>query len=100
MRSDEILNFAKQLLTLASGVAVGIGLLTSDQASELVSYLIIGVPAMIGAGSVVWSVYAHWGMKKVPEAAVALELPKSVPVPPVGAELNLSPLNGKAKVVG
>jgi uncharacterized membrane protein YebE (DUF533 family) len=98
MNSDEIFNLIKQLLTLASGVAVGVGLLTSEQATSLTSYLIIGVPAMIGAGSVIWSVYAHWRMKKVPVASTAIIAPGNVPLP-VGDTVKITGV-GVARVVG
>jgi hypothetical protein len=102
MNSDQILNLLKQIITLLSGLAVGLGAahISAEQVTTIGNDLTVAIPAIISAGSVFWSVYAHWKMKKVPDAAVALELPKSIPVPPVGTEINLSPLNGKAKVVG
>ena len=58
MNSDEIGNLVRQGLTLALGSIAGSTMTTSQ-----------GVSIAAGAGalaSVLWSVYAHWNMKKVP----------------------------------
>ena len=60
MNGDEIGNAVRQVLTL---------LLSSASASSFVSGS-QAVAIATGAGalaSVLWSVYAHWNMKKVPE---------------------------------
>lgn len=100
MNYDQVMNLVKQVLTLVSGIFVAKGVIDANSAASIVTNLSVAVPALIGAGSVVWSVYSHWGMKKVPDAATAVELPKGVAVPPVGASLALTPLTGTAKVVG
>ena len=59
MNSDEIGNLVRQGLTLALGSIAGSTMTTSQ-----------GVSIAAGAGalaSVLWSVYAHWNMKKIPE---------------------------------
>lgn len=72
MNSQEIMNLVRQLLTLLSGFAVGAGWLTHDQASTAIGDIFVIVPAAVSLGSVCWSVYAHWNMKKVPEGARVL----------------------------
>jgi hypothetical protein len=97
MNSDEVWNLVKQVLTLASGIAVGAGLLTADQGVSLVNDIVLVIPAVIGASSIVWSVYSHWNMKKVPVAATAIITPEKAPLP-VGEHLSI-PGVGLAKVV-
>ncbi len=59
MNSDEIGNLVRQGLTLALGSIAGSTMTTSQSVS---------IAAGAGAlASVLWSVYAHWNMKKVPE---------------------------------
>jgi hypothetical protein len=102
MNSDQILNLLKQIITLFSGLAVGLGAahISVEQVTTIGNDLTVAIPALISAGSVFWSVWSHWGKKKVPDAAVAVELPKSVPVPPVGGTIDLTAAKGVAKVVG
>ena len=60
MNSDEIGNLVRQGLTLAIGSIAGSTMTTSSETYSIAA----------GAGalaSVLWSVYAHWNMKKVPE---------------------------------
>jgi uncharacterized membrane protein YebE (DUF533 family) len=97
MNSDEVLNLVKQLLTLGSGIAIGARLLTAEQAASLINDIFVIIPAVMGAVSVVWSVYSHWQMKKVPVAATAIITPEKVPLP-VGEHLAI-PGVGIAKVV-
>jgi len=98
MNSDASLNLLKQLLTLVGGILATAGLLTASQMSELTQDIIVAVPALVSLGSIVWSVYSHFGMKKVPVTATALALP--IPPPPVGSTVNLTPMTGTVKVVG
>jgi hypothetical protein len=100
MNSDEILNLIKQLLTLGSGIAIGARLLTAEQATSLINDIFVIIPAMMGAVSVVWSVYSHWQMKKVPVAATAIIMADKVPLP-LGEHVSItSPtVVGVAKVV-
>ena len=59
MNSDEIGNLVRQGLTLALGSIAG-STMSSNQS--------VSIAAGAGAlASVLWSVYAHWNMKKVPE---------------------------------
>jgi hypothetical protein len=94
MNSDETMNMVRQFLTLASAFAAGLGWITKDQAASIVTDLGVIVPAAIGLGSVAWSIYAHWNMKKVPESATAVALPAGPQ--PVGASVT----PGLVKVVG
>ena len=58
MNSDEIGNLVRQGLTLALGSVAG-STMTSNQS--------VSIAAGAGAlASVLWSIYAHWNMKKVP----------------------------------
>lgn len=60
MNSDEIGNLVRQGLTLVLGSISGATISSSQ-----------GVAIATGAGalaSVLWSVYAHWNMRKVPES--------------------------------
>ena len=58
MNSDEIGNLVRQGLTLALGSVAG-SAMSSNQS--------VSIAAGAGAlASVLWSVYAHWNMKKVP----------------------------------
>ena len=101
MNTQEKLNLLKQFLTLIGGLAVGAGILSSTQETHLISDLmtIVGASgAVISAGSIVWSAYSHWNMKKVPEKATAILLPGPPPV--IGRVLDLAPMTGKVPVVG
>jgi hypothetical protein len=102
MNSDQSLNLLKQVITFFGAMAVGAGLfnITTEQVTTVANDLIVAIPAVVSIGSIVWSVYSHWKMKKVPVTAVAVELPKSVPVPPVGGTIDLTAAKGVAKVVG
>lgn len=68
MNNEEMLNLLKQLLTLAGGILTTAGYLTVGQANTITTDIVVAVPAVISLGSISWSVYAHWNMKKVPEA--------------------------------
>ena len=59
MNSEEIGNLVRQGLTLALGSVAG-STMSSNQS--------VSIAAGAGAlASVLWSIYAHWNMKKVPE---------------------------------
>lgn len=99
MSSQELLNLLRQLLTLAGGLLAGAGILNAAQAETVTNNLVVAIPALVSLGSVAWSVYAHWQMKKVPDKSTALVLPGQ-PSIPAGTVLDLTPLRGTAKVVG
>lgn len=65
MNSDEIGNIVRQVLTalLSSGSVAAV--VNHDQATAIAA----GVAAL---ASVAWSVYAHRGMRKVPEKAIVV----------------------------
>jgi hypothetical protein len=98
MNSQESLNALKQLGTFVFAILVMRGYLTHDQSTAILGDLYVIVPALGSLGTIGWSIYAHWNMKKVPEGSTALLLP--VQAPPVGQALNLTPLQGAARVVG
>src|SRR5208282_4354280 len=78
MNNEEQMNLLKQILTLIGGLAIGAGVLSTAQVSALISDLMIvgaAIGAVVSAYSILWSVYAHWNMKKVPEHSTAVALP-------------------------
>jgi len=64
------MSLVRQALTLISGIMTGAGVVTAQQASIVVGDIMVIVPAVISLGSVGWSIYAHFGMRKVPVANV------------------------------
>jgi hypothetical protein len=100
MNSDQQLNLLKQVITMLGGMAAGAGLLhiTMEQVTTVANDMIVIIPAAISLGSIVWSVYAHWRMKKVPVTAVAVQLPATVEPPVVGERVALTGI-GTGKVV-
>ena len=107
MNSDQIKNIAGQFGTAIAFLLVGAGIMTVDQSADLahnlgtiMNALGVSIPAILGVVSIAGSIYRHLRMKKVPETAVAVQLPKSVPVPPVGGTIDLTAAKGVAKVVG
>jgi len=77
MNSQETMNLVRQLLTFFFSVLATKGIVTSDQASALVTNISVIIPAIGVICSIGWSVYAHWNMKKVPEDS--LNIPKTPP---------------------
>ena len=69
MNSDELGSLVRQIVTalLSSGAAAAY--VSNSQAVALAA----GAGALV---SVVWSIVAHWGMKKVPTSAVVVSAPK------------------------
>jgi hypothetical protein len=100
MNEQELGSLLRQILTLAGGLLAGAGYMDATQANTITNDLVVAIPALVSLGSVAWSIYAHWNMKKVPGDATALELPRSTTIPAVGKEINLTPMTGLAKVVG
>lgn len=100
MNTEATLSLLRQLLTLVGGLLAGAGYLNAEQANTITNDVLTVVPALVSLGSVCWSIYAHWNQKKVPQSAVALELPSTVPTPAKGTHLDLTPLTGVAQVVG
>ncbi len=72
MNSQEAMNLLRQMLTLVGGILTGMGVLNHEQANTIVNDVAVLVPAAVSLGSVCWSVYVHWNMKKVPETAKVL----------------------------
>ena len=107
MNSDSIKSMFGQFTTVVLAILVATGVMTTDQGSSvtgavetLFSSLSAAIPAVLLIINVAASIYRHWGLKKVPEQSVALEMPKAVSTPAVGASIELGPLKGVAKVVG
>lgn len=99
MEQESTLSLLRQVLTLAGGLLAGAGFLSAEQAGTIAQDLTVAVPALVSLGSIAWSIYSHWNMKKVPVAATALILPVGEK-PAVGETVNLTPMTGTAKVVG
>ena len=97
--TDEQMNAVKQFLTLFFGMLTGMmpGLATSQQYTALTTAIITAVPALISIGSVAWSIYTHWRMKKVPQNSTAVAIPSGPAM--VGSKVNLAG-GVAAKVVG
>jgi len=97
MNIQELLSMLKIVCSTFFGMLAMHGYMSQDQAAAVVTNLTVAVPALISAGSIVWSVYAHWNMKKVPENSVAISQSAVVGAPAVGATVSLPAV---AKVVG
>jgi hypothetical protein len=103
MNWDEIKSAVGQIATAVCFFAVGAGLITGAQSSEVVKDL-TGIVAAIGtlaplvAGlvSVASSIYRHWNQKKVPENSTAIATATPVPV----GTLLPAAVAAAAKVVG
>lgn len=67
MNTQEKLNLLRQILTLVGGLLAGAGVVTDATASTAINDIMVIIPAAVSLGSLVWSVYAHWNMVKVPE---------------------------------
>jgi hypothetical protein len=77
MNDQEKMNALRQGLTLVFGMLTVAmpWLATSQQYSALTTDVMTIVPAGVSLYSVLWSIYAHWNMKKVPEHSTAVALP-------------------------
>jgi hypothetical protein len=103
MNNQAMMALLRQFLALFGGLAVGAGWLSSGAEATLVTDImtIIGaIGAFVSAGSILWSAYSNWKMKKVPEKSVALVLPPGPKPPVIGDVIDLTPMKGLAKVVG
>lgn len=69
MNGQEALNALKQGLTFLGALATGAGLVSATEANTITSDVLVAVPALVSLGSMAWSIYSHWNMKKVPETA-------------------------------
>ena len=100
MNSQETMNAVKQFLTMFfSMLTIAVPTLaTSQQYSALTTGILTAIPAFFTIGSIAWSIYSHWNMKKVPVASTAILLP--TPPAPIGSTVDLAPMTGLAKVVG
>ena len=65
MNEDEIGSLVRQILTMVLSSASATAFVSSNQATAIAA----GLGAL---ASVAWSIYAHWGKKKVSEKAVVL----------------------------
>lgn len=72
MNTQELLNILKIVGSTLFGMLAMHGYMTTAQASAIMGDLTIAVPALLSAGTMAWSIYAHWNMKKVPENSVAI----------------------------
>ncbi len=98
MNNEEIMNLVRQLLTLAGGVLAARGIASQGEVSQAVTDIYTAVPALVSLGSIVWSVYVHWNMKKVPENSVAIHSAAVVGAPVIGTQVAIP--SAFAKVVG
>lgn len=100
MNSQETMNAVRQGLTsIFSMLTILVPSLAVSQSYSLITTgILTAIPALFTLGSIGSSIYAHWNMKKVPDAATAILLP--IPQQPTGTTIDLTPLSGVAKVVG
>ena len=103
MNSDELKSALGQIATALLALATGYGVITTGQATNLSSAIstiftsaAAAIPAVLMIINIAASLWRHWNMKKVPEKATALLLPKELPV---GSMADLTLMN-TAKVVG
>jgi hypothetical protein len=75
--SDSTMNGMRQVLTFGSAILAGMGIegLDIKTTTTIANDLAVIVPAAVSLGSVAWSIWAHYKMKKVPIASTAVILP-------------------------
>jgi hypothetical protein len=108
MNSDAIKNILGQVATVVLSILVATGVISGDDSKSaagalttLVTSGSAAIPAVLLLVNLAASIYRYYGMKKVPDSSVALQMPASAPqTPPVGSHIDLGPLKGTAKVVG
>ena len=88
MNPDEIKSALGQLATAVCFLLVGAGVITTAQSSEiakdvgaLAGAIGMAIPAVLGLVNIGGSIWRHWNLKKVPEAAVVVT-PATQPPPP------------------
>lgn len=90
MNPEAMLSLFRQVVTLVSGYFVGKGMISGADSTTLVS-------ALVSLASVGWSIYSHFGMKKVPEAAKVVVAPGALGIAIVFALLCLEGDGGAAQ---
>ena len=82
MNSQEQLNALKQAMTCVFAVLTALmpGVAASQNFSLIETGLLTAAPALLTLGSMAWSIYSHWNMKKVPETSTAISTPAALPV--------------------
>ena len=68
MNSDSVASMVRQVLTLLLSSSAASAYVSGNQAVAIAG----GAAALV---SVAWSVWAHWGLKKVPQNAVVVTAP-------------------------
>ena len=63
MNSDEVGNAVRQVATLVLSSAAASAYVSNSQAVAIAA-------GLAAVASVLWSIYAHWGMVKTPDPAV------------------------------
>src|ERR1700676_1373736 len=97
MNTQVILNMLKIVGATFFGMLAMHGYMSEGQATVIMDGLTIAVPALISVGSIAWSIYAHWNMKKVPVDSIAISPNAVAGAPAVGSTVALP---ATAKVVG
>lgn len=98
MNSQVAQQFLKiALMTILSSLTT-LGYVNHDQASSIASDIYTLVPAILDLGTIFWTVYAHWNMKKVPVNSVAIA--KEDTQGSVIKGVSVTVPGGLAKVVG
>ena len=78
MNSQGNLSLLRQILTVLGGLAAGYGIGNADQWGSIANDIAVAVPVLVSAGSIMWSVWAHYKQVKVPEHTEVI--PPSYPV--------------------
>ncbi len=99
MNSDEIKTYATKIV-IAAMTWLAARYLPADAGAAVSAYVPTIAAGLVAAGAFIYAAYRSTNMKLVPEDSTALKMPGQVAPPPVGSSINLTPLNGVAKVVG
>jgi hypothetical protein len=97
MNTQVILNMLKIVGATFFGMLAMHGYMSEGQATAIMGELSVAVPALISVGSIAWSIYTHWNMKKVPVDSIAISPNAVAGTPTVGSTVALPTT---AKVVG
>lgn len=98
MNSQEFASLLRILLAVVGGMLTQHGLASHEQVTQAASDITTIAPALLSLGSIAWSVYAHWNMKKVPENSIAVHADDVKGGAAPGA--SVVPVRGTMTVVG
>ncbi len=70
MNSQSVFSGARQVLTAGAAVLAGYNLGNPEQLTQLGNEIAVAGPAIVSIGSILWSIYKHYRMVKVPESTM------------------------------